>query len=151
MRIVISKGEHLLRLLDGEGELMRASVALGRNPLGAKEREGDLRTPEGIYQICLAKEKSKFGLSLGLNYPNADDARRGYEAGRIDLQTMHAITEAIAQGRRPPWGSPLGGEVYIHEGDVQSDWTAGCIALQPADMALLYGYRYQIEDVEINP
>lgn len=149
MRVLIDKKERLLRLLDGQREVLRARVALGRQPVGPKRREGDLKTPEGVYQICLAKENGKFGLSLGLNYPNAEDARLAYAQGAIDQLTLCAVQAAITEGRRPPWGSPLGGEIHLHEGQVDTDWTAGCVALLPQDMAALYRYRSLIEDVEI--
>ena len=29
-------------------------IALGRNPLGAKQEEGDMKTPEGIYKVDLS-------------------------------------------------------------------------------------------------
>ena len=151
MRILIQKSLRLLTLWQDDRALLCARVALGRNPVGAKERQGDLRTPEGVYQICLAKEQGKYGMSLALNYPNAEDARRGFETGLIDRFTWHAVADAVAAGRRPPWGSPLGGEIYLHEGDTHTDWTAGCIALTQSDMAVLYAYRSQIEDVEIRP
>ena len=151
MRILILKSQRVLILTDEGRELLRARVALGRIPTGAKQREGDLKTPEGVYQICLAKEQGKYGLSLGINYPNAEDAHSGYEQGMIDLQTLHEVETAIAQGRRPPWGTRLGGEIHLHEGAVDIDWTAGCAALLPEDMAVLFKYRNQIEDVEIRP
>ena len=71
--------------------------------------------------------------------------------GVIDKPTLCAVEAAVAQGRRPPWGTPLGGEIYLHEGDVAADWSAGCISLAAEDMAVLYAYRSQIEDVEIRP
>ncbi|MEA4999412.1 MAG: L,D-transpeptidase family protein [Candidatus Limiplasma sp.] len=151
MRVVIEKSLRQLTLWDGEQALLRTRVALGRNPVGGKQREGDLRTPEGLYQICLAKEQGKYGKSLGLNYPNAEDAHRGFQSGQIDQTTLQAVVDAVAAGRRPPWGTPLGGEVYLHAGDVQADWTAGCIALAQEDMDVLFACRNQIEDVEIRP
>lgn len=41
--------------------------------LGPKRREGDRQIPEGIYFIDRFNPKSKFHLSLGLNYPNDSD------------------------------------------------------------------------------
>jgi len=41
--------------------------------LGPKRKEGDRQIPEGIYHINRFNPKSKFYLSLGLNYPNASD------------------------------------------------------------------------------
>lgn len=41
--------------------------------LGPKKAEGDKQVPEGFYSINRFNPKSKFYLSLGLNYPNAFD------------------------------------------------------------------------------
>jgi murein L,D-transpeptidase YafK len=100
-----------LRLTENGCERMRARIALGSAPVGPKRREGDGRTPEGIYQICLAKENGKYGRSLALSYPNAEDARRAYAEGVIDRRTLSAIRAAAAEGPPPPWGTPLGGEI----------------------------------------
>lgn len=151
MRVMIHKAARELLLLSGERVVLRARVALGSCPLGAKQCEGDGKTPEGCYRICLTREAGKYGLSLGLNYPNAEDARRALAQGRIDISTCRAIEAAEAEWRRPPWGSPLGGEIYLHEGDTDADWTAGCIALKREDMAALFRYREQVESVEILP
>ena len=151
MRIIIQKAARELRLLEGERVLLRTRVALGKCPCGPKRREGDGRTPEGRYRICLAREAGKYGLSLGLNYPNAEDAQLALSEGRIDMETCRAVEAAEAEQRRPPWGSPLGGEIYLHEGDTDADWTAGCVALAREDMAMLYAHREQIESVEILP
>ena len=151
MRIIIQKAMRELRLLDGEQVVLRARVALGHCPRGHKQWQGDGKTPEGRYRICLAREAGKYGRSLGLSYPNAEDARRALAQGQIDADTCRAIETAEAEGRRPPWGSPLGGEIYLHEGDTDADWTAGCVALAREDMAALYAYREKIEVVEILP
>ena len=151
MRILILKAQRLLVLADGAAERLRATVALGRNPIGPKRREGDGRTPEGVYRICLIREQGKYGRSLGLNYPNAEDARRAFTEGLIDQATLTAVERAQAEGRRPPWGSPLGGEIYLHEGGTAGDWTEGCVALREADMEALFSFRDRIEAVEIRP
>jgi len=41
--------------------------------LGPKRREGDKQIPEGVYHINRFNPKSKFYLSLGINYPNQAD------------------------------------------------------------------------------
>jgi murein L,D-transpeptidase YafK len=46
--------------------------------LGPKREEGDYQIPEGIYHIDRFNPKSKYHLSLGLNYPNASDRIRGH-------------------------------------------------------------------------
>ncbi|MCE5343269.1 MAG: L,D-transpeptidase family protein [Eubacteriales bacterium] len=151
MRVFIFKSQRLLRLMEDDREIMRARIALGSAPRHPKRRAGDGRTPEGIYQICLAKECGKYGRSLALNYPNAEDAQLAYTEGVIDRATLDAILSAAAEGRRPPWGTPLGGEIYLHEGNTDTDWTRGCVALSPADMARLFVCRDQIDEVEIRP
>ena len=151
MRVIIHKAARELWLLEGERVALHARIALGSQPCGAKRREGDGRTPEGRYRICLVREAGKYGLSLGLNYPNAEDARLALAEGRIDADTCRKIEAADAEQRRPPWGSLLGGEIYLHEGDTETDWTAGCVALAREDMAMLFACHERIESVEILP
>lgn len=44
--------------------------------LGPKRREGDEQVPEGVYRIDRFNPRSRFHLSLGLDYPNASDLAR---------------------------------------------------------------------------
>ena len=138
MRVTVEKSRRLLTVTENGRALWQTRVALGREPAGPKRREGDGRTPEGVYRVCLCKAQGKYGLSLGLSYPGAADARRAYAEGIIDRATLDAVEAAETEGRRPPWGTPLGGEIYIHGGGTQTDWTAGCIALSDSDMAVLF-------------
>lgn len=49
--IVVYKSKRAM-LLYSNGKLVKTyTIALGRNPIGAKEFEGDRRTPEGMYYI----------------------------------------------------------------------------------------------------
>lgn len=149
MQILIEKEKRRLTLVSGGSIFVSLPISLGRNPIGAKEREGDGKTPEGIYHICLIKENGKYGRSLGLSYPSSKDAQTAYDKRWIDAHTLLAIQQAQAENRRPPWGSPLGGEIYIHEGGSGSDWTQGCIALNAEDMDVLWELRNEIEEVVI--
>ena len=151
MRVIIEKHERRLTVFEGEREVFRCRVALGYEPEGPKQREGDGRTPEGVYTICLVKERGKYGRSLGLSYPGIRDAQEALLRGEIDLATFLAVDKAHQEGRRPPWGSPLGGEIYIHEGGSPCDWTQGCIALDASDMDRLFPLRDRLEAVEIRP
>ncbi|HPF88290.1 MAG TPA: L,D-transpeptidase family protein [Candidatus Limiplasma sp.] len=151
MRVIIRKQERRLYLLDGQTVLLCAPVALGRHTLGKKQREGDGRTPEGTYHICLIKPNGKYGRSLGLDYPSPADAAAALQRRAIDPDTCQTIADAAAAHRRPPWGTPMGGEIYIHEGGVQRDWTQGCIALNAEDMDILFPYHAQITQVDIFP
>ena len=151
MWLLLKKAERTLNGMEGECELWSARVALGSDPCGPKRREGDGRTPEGVYRICLVKEKGRYGRSLALSYPNAGDALAALEQGAIDDDMYEAICAAQREGRRPPWGTPLGGEIYLHEGGTETDWTQGCVALSSTDMARLFTQRDDIEYIQIVP
>jgi murein L,D-transpeptidase YafK len=136
--IVVEKGARRLRLYAG-GELVRVRrVVLGFAPEGDKVKQGDGRTPEGDFLICMKNDKSKFYLSLGLTYPNEEDAERGLGAGLITRAQHKTIVNAVRAGRCPPWGTALGGEIFIHGGGTASDWTAGCVALENEEVKELF-------------
>ena len=151
MDLLIENSRRRLTVTDGERTVLKCRIALGRCPEGAKRASGDGRTPEGRYRICLVKEQGKYGRSLGLSYPGVEDAQSAFREGRIDQQTLEAVIQAHAENRRPPWGSPLGGEIYVHEGGCDTDWTQGCIALCSEDMDGLFPLWQQIDRVEIVP
>jgi murein L,D-transpeptidase YafK len=128
-RIVVEKGARRLTLYS-DGERVRVfRTALGFEPAGDKVRQGDGRTPEGDFYVCMKNERSKFYLSLGLSYPNAEDAERGLREGLITRAQHKRIVGAVARGAKPPWDTALGGEIFIHGGGTASDWTWGCVAL----------------------
>lgn len=52
---------------------------------GPKLAEGDRQVPEGVYQIELLNPRSRFHLSLRLNYPNEFDRRMAAADGRTEL------------------------------------------------------------------
>lgn len=151
VHVTVDKARRTLEIWDGERLLHSARAALGASPVGAKRAQGDGKTPEGVYHICLVKEKGKYGRSLGLDYPGEEDARLAFTEGRIDRDALDAILLAHEQRRRPPWGTALGGEIYLHEGGAASDWTAGCVALEPADMDALFAVRDLVREVRIRP
>ncbi len=152
MRIIIEKEKRLLTVSNAAGAcVLQCRVALGRNPLGGKRAEGDGKTPEGAYYVCLKRETGKFGAALGLSYPSARDARRAAKEGRLDQALLPLFETAEKAKKRPPWGTPLGGEIYLHGGGTASDWTAGCIALEQADMNRLFAMMNEGDSVLIVP
>lgn len=53
----ISKGEHILRVMQG-GEVVESfGIATGKNA-GNKERVGDMRTPEGTFSVVQVQDSS---------------------------------------------------------------------------------------------
>jgi murein L,D-transpeptidase YafK len=136
--IVVEKSARRLSLYAG-GEVVRVyRVGLGTAPVGDKERAGDRRTPEGSFYVCVKNPQSAFYLSLGLSYPNAEDAERGLRAGLITRAQYRRIVRAISGNQTPPWDTALGGTIFIHGNGSQSDWTWGCVALDDRDMKELF-------------
>ena len=131
-RIVVRKGRREMLLLRGESVLRQCRVALGRNPVGHKDREGDGRTPEGRYVIDRRNPNSRYHLSLRISYPNADDVAR-----------------ARAAGAEP------GGDIMIHglkDGERrEGDWTLGCIAVTDEEMDEIWGLVAEGTPIVIEP
>ena len=137
-RIIVFKNERRLELYSN-GELARAyRVGLGTSPVGDKVRQGDRRTPEGEFYVCIKNPKSNYYLSLGLSYPNEEDAGRGLRDGLIDRAAYNRIVNAIRSRRKPPQNTALGGDIFIHGHGSASDWTWGCVALDNRDIKELF-------------
>ena len=150
-RVVVEKGARRLRLYDGDELLRVRRVALGFEPSGDKEKQGDGRTPEGEFFVCMKNERSKFHLSLGLTYPNEEDAARGLRDGLITRAQADGIVRAVKAGRCPAWNTALGGEIFIHGGGSSGDWTFGCVALENTEIEELYGALPKGAPVRIEP
>lgn len=152
-RLVVRKGERTLTLYQ-DGKILREyRVALGFSPKGDKEREGDGKTPEGKYVLCVKNPKSKFLLSLGVSYPNGADAEKGLVAGRISREEYEEMLRAEREKRTPPWKTAMGGEVFIHGGGgfERGDWTLGCMALSDEEIRDLYPLVEKGVEIEIVP
>ncbi|MGV1100231.1 L,D-transpeptidase family protein [Thiovibrio sp. JS02] len=137
-KIVIKKTKKKLYLYSEERLLRAYPIKLGYNPVDDKVRQGDRCTPEGEYYICIKNPQSKYHLSLGLSYPNVEDAKRGLENKLISQREFDAIAQRISKKSIPPWNTPLGGEIFIHGGGETWDWTYGCVALHNKDIEELY-------------
>lgn len=131
-RIVIHKSRRQMLLLRGESILRSYRVALGPNPEGHKEREGDGCTPEGRYTIDRRNPRSRFHLALHISYPNEADVERA----RI-------------------LGVSPGGDIMIHglKDGVRrdDDWTQGCIAVTDQEMDEIWALVPDGTAVEIHP
>ena len=82
--------------------------------------------------------ESQYVLSLGLSYPDVEDAARGLRDGLISREHHDLIVAAIGKGSRPPWKTALGGEIMIHGANNGRDGTAGCIALEDDEIRELF-------------
>ena len=87
-RIVVYKRERKLELYSNKTLIRTYRVGLGFSPVADKMREGDGATPEGEFYIFVKNNKSAYYLSLGVSYPNVEDAERGLRDGLI-LSLIH--------------------------------------------------------------
>jgi murein L,D-transpeptidase YafK len=136
--VVIKKSERKLYLFDGEKFVKIYCIVLGFEPKADKKKEGDGRTPEGEFFVVAKNPKSKYFLSLGLNYPTARHAEKGLQADLINQNEFDEILKASEEMRLPKQKTRLGGEIYIHGGGTLWDWTEGCIALENKDMQEIF-------------
>jgi tetratricopeptide (TPR) repeat protein len=115
-KILIEKKERRLTLISKDKVLKTYNIALGGNPNGQKEREGDNKTPEGIYFIDSRNKNSRYHRSLHISYPNKKDKKRAKELGVSPGGNI--LIHGIKNG-------------YSWVGDAHSafDWTQGCIAV----------------------
>ncbi|WPP49099.1 L,D-transpeptidase family protein [Catalinimonas niigatensis] len=124
-QLVVYKRKRKLQLWSKGKRIKTYTIALGQKPTGAKEIEGDMRTPQGVYTIHSRNPESAFYLNLGISYPNEKDKAYANELG-------HSAGGAIKiHGLRN--GSGWKGRFHR-----LNDWTAGCIAVTNAEMKELY-------------
>jgi murein L,D-transpeptidase YafK len=119
--VVVYKSERILQLKRAGRVLKAYPIALGREPTGPKLREGDGRTPEGVYTLDWRNPVSRFYRALHISYPRTGEG-------------VHATR----------WGVSPGGAIMLHGlpngisaeeiGHPRRDWTDGCIALTNAEM-----------------
>ena len=137
-RIVVYKAQRKLELYS-ERELLRTyKIGLGFSPVSDKQQEGDGATPEGEFYVFVKNNKSAYYLSLGISYPNIEDAERGLRDNLITRNEYDAITDAIKKKKAPPQYTKLGGLIYIHGSGASKDWTLGCVALENDDIKELF-------------
>jgi len=148
--IKVCKSTGIMTVFDGGHPVKSYRVISGAKP-GDKEAEGDKRTPEGVFHVVLRNPKSKYVLSLGLDYPNAEDADRGLKAKLINRKQYDAIIDAINRGKQPPWHTRLGGEIMIHGAKGDRTGTLGCISMDDNAIRELYRRIGLGVEVEILP
>jgi tetratricopeptide (TPR) repeat protein len=136
--VLIVKKERQLTLLS-KGEVIKSyTIALGGNPVGPKERQGDNKTPEGTYIIDSRNSNSGYHLSLHISYPNENDKIRAKELGVSpggDIM-IHGIKNGLS---------------WVGASHAEVDWTKGCIAVTDQEMEKIYKLVPNGTIVEIRP
>jgi murein L,D-transpeptidase YafK len=120
-RIEIHKADRTMNLLRAGKILKTYKVALSTVPVGAKEREGDHKVPEGLYVVDRKNPQSVFHLALHINYPNAADREHARKLGAKPGGDIEI------HGLGPKWG-------FLGATHRQVDWTDGCIAVTNAEI-----------------
>jgi L,D-peptidoglycan transpeptidase YkuD (ErfK/YbiS/YcfS/YnhG family) len=137
-KVLIEKKARRLTLLS-MGEVIKTyKIAIGVNPIGAKEKRGDNKTPEGTYIIDSRNSESDYHLSLNISYPNEKDKMRAKALGVSpggDIM-IHGIKN---------------GYMWVGASHTEFDWTNGCIAVTNEEMEEIYRLVPNGTVVEIRP
>ena len=137
-RIVVEKSARRLSMFRDDNQIKTNRIALGRNPLGAKQEEGDMKTPEGIYKIDGRNPQSSFYLALHISYPSDEDNKR-------------AATHGVSAGSDIMIHVIQNGRGWIGAFHRWKDWTAGCIAVTDEEIEELWRVKSDGTPIEIHP
>ena len=137
-KIVVQKSARKLQLYSNGKIVKSYDVALGRNPVGHKQREGDSKTPEGTYCITHHNPRSAYHLSLEISYPNEKDKENAKKLG------VSAGGNIMIHGL--PNYAPFLGSLHRLK-----DWTQGCIAVNNQEIEDIYAAVKDGTVIEILP
>lgn len=135
-RLVVHKSKRQMEAYSNGALVKTYTVALGFNPGGHKQFEGDGCTPEGTYTINARNAKSGYHKNLGVSYPNEADRAHAAKNGKSpggDIK-IHGLKN---------------GRGYIGKFQRWHDWTHGCIAVTNAEIDELYAAVKNGAEIEI--
>ena len=123
-KVIIKKSTRML-YLSQQGEIYKKyHISLGQIPEGAKEYEGDMKTPEGAYTLDWRQLSNSYYKSIHLSYPNSKDKAHAKKAG------VSAGGMIMIHGTPLNWSlSPIGDWMPM-----LINWTEGCIAMSNDDI-----------------
>jgi murein L,D-transpeptidase YafK len=137
-RVLVLKKERTLQLLQRGKVIKTYNVALGVEPRGPKARQGDHKTPEGLYVLDFRNSHSQFHKAIHISYPSERDratARRNGVAPGGDV-FVHGL---------PNGSSWLGSSHRL------KDWTNGCIAVTNEEIDEIWVLVPDGTPIEIKP
>jgi murein L,D-transpeptidase YafK len=140
--IVVEKSKYRLTVYYQKKPIKSYEIALGANPKGDKLRQGDKRTPEGIFRVQELYPHPEWSKFILLDYPNQDSWRKFLLA-----KSRGQVTSKDG----------IGGEIGIHGVEKGDDWlidrrinwTLGCISLKNKDIDEIYSLLQRGTTVEI--
>lgn len=137
-RIVVEKSQRTLSVYSNQERLRQYKISLGKSPIGHKEKEGDHKTPEGIYSISAKKPNHKFHKALAISYPNQKDkenaTRKGHSPGGGVL--LHGYEPHLS---------------WVSQNHPLLDATRGCILLTNPEMEQIFNATPIGTTIEIKP
>ena len=137
--VLVRKNARKLYLYADDQEVKSYTIALGKQPIGQKVKEGDSRTPEGLYTLDWRNPDSKFYKSIHISYPNAAQAQSAQQAG------INPGGEIMIHGQASDWAE------RIRLTFAGKDWTEGCIALENPDMLEVWNMVPDNTPIKIEP
>ena len=120
-KVFVDKSARTLQLLSDDKVIKSYHIALGGNPIGHKQQQGDQRTPVGKYTLDYKNEKSGYYRSIHVSYPNTADKARAKSRG------VSAGGDIMIHGQKNGFGA-FG---ILNQ---QRDWTEGCMAVTNDEM-----------------
>lgn len=137
-KLIVYKSKRKMEAYAEDKLIKTYTVALGKNPIGHKQFEGDNRTPEGVYTINARNPKSDYHKNLGVSYPNEQDKANAEKLGKSP--GGHIKVHGLRNGRG-----------HIGKFHRLKDWTAGCIAVTDAEIDELYAAVKTDAQIHIRP
>jgi murein L,D-transpeptidase YafK len=137
-RVIVLKSSRLLELLHDDRVVETFPIALGRQPYGPKQEEGDGRTPEGVYRIDWRSMQSRYARALHISYPDDRDRDRA-SAMQVDpggAIFVHGLPSDYGPFDPPRW---------------YRDWTEGCISVGNAAIIKIWDAVPDGTPIEIRP
>ena len=140
-KVIIKKSTRMLYLSANGKIYKKYHISLGIQPKGAKEVEGDMKTPEGVYTLDWRQKSKLYNKSIHISYPNKKDRARAKELN------ASAGGMIMIHGTPSNWSlSPIGDWLPM-----LLDWTEGCIALSNDDMEEVWAQTVKGTPVYIIP
>ena len=137
-RVVVLKKERTLQLLSHGTVIKTYKVALGGDPVGAKTRQGDHKTPEGLYVLDSRNAHSQFYKSLHISYPSSHDRVAAQQKG------ISPGGDVLVHGLPNGYG-------WVGAGHRAKDWTDGCIAVTNQEIDEIWLAVADGTPIEIRP
>jgi murein L,D-transpeptidase YafK len=136
--VLVNKSKMKMYLLSKGEKVKEYAIALGANPKGHKQQQGDEKTPEGKYVLDYKKSNSDFYKAIHISYPNKADRARAKKKG------VDPGGQIMIHGQK----NGLGWLAWLSQ---HFNWTNGCIAVSNDEMDEIWNLVEVGTPIEIQP